>query len=270
MATALSDIITGSKLNTFFTGLKTVFQNKITAGNNLEFTGDTLNASLPSFGVFNRSDLYDTTEKIVGKWIDGKPLYQKYTTFPSVSLARGGTWYDLVNVSDLNIETLVNCNLYAGSSVWNGYYLNITNGVFRVFSFIGNWICDAAILQYTKTTDSTNSYNFANENDYSTSEKVIGTWIDGKKLYQKTVSIGALPNNTSKTVAHNISNAKRFIYIAGYGYNPTSGNGVPIVYPGTPLVRSYVGPVNITITTNGDMSYMTESYITLKYTKTTD
>lgn len=32
---------------------------------------------------------------------------------------------------------------------------------------------------------------------YSTSEKVVGTWINGKPIYQKTVSIGALPNNTT-------------------------------------------------------------------------
>lgn len=32
---------------------------------------------------------------------------------------------------------------------------------------------------------------------YSTNEKAVGTWINGKTIYQKTVSIGALPNNTT-------------------------------------------------------------------------
>ena len=35
---------------------------------------------------------------------------------------------------------------------------------------------------------------------YSTDEKVIGRWTDGKPLYQKTISCGTLPNNTTKTV----------------------------------------------------------------------
>ena len=29
---------------------------------------------------FSRSDIYSTTEKIIGQWIDGKPLYQKIVT----------------------------------------------------------------------------------------------------------------------------------------------------------------------------------------------
>lgn len=33
--------------------------------------------------------------------------------------------------------------------------------------------------------------------NYSTSETIVGTWIDGKPIYQKTVPIGALPNNTT-------------------------------------------------------------------------
>lgn len=45
-------------------------QNAITAGTNLAFDGNTLNASMPMLD-------YSTTEHIVGKWIDGKPLYQK-------------------------------------------------------------------------------------------------------------------------------------------------------------------------------------------------
>lgn len=32
---------------------------------------------------------------------------------------------------------------------------------------------------------------------YSTTEQAVGTWINGKTIYQKTVSIGALPNNAT-------------------------------------------------------------------------
>ena len=43
--------------------------------------------------------------------------------------------------------------------------------------------------------------------DYSTSEVDTGyTWTDGSPIYKKTINIGALPNATTKSVAHNISN----------------------------------------------------------------
>lgn len=41
---------------------------------------------------------------------------------------------------------------------------------------------------------------------YSTTEQLTGdVWIDGKPKYRKTINIGALPNNTTKTVAHYVT-----------------------------------------------------------------
>ena len=53
-------------------------------------------------------DIYTTSEKIVGKWIDNKDLYEKTLTgsFNNTSTAR--TWHDILSaseVSDLDIET---------------------------------------------------------------------------------------------------------------------------------------------------------------------
>ena len=45
--------------------------------------------------------------------------------------------------------------------------------------------------------------------------KTRGPVIDGKPLYQKTVDCGALPSNTLKDVAHNISNIKFVVDIKG-------------------------------------------------------
>ena len=36
--------------------------------------------------------------------------------------------------------------------------------------------------------------------DYSTNEQCVGTWIDGKPLYQKTIQCGTIPNNASSDV----------------------------------------------------------------------
>ncbi len=48
--------------------------------------------------------------------------------------------------------------------------------------------------------------------DYSTSEQTTSrTYTGGETIFQKTVVFGALPNNTTKTVAHNIAEAFRII-----------------------------------------------------------
>lgn len=111
--------------------------------------------------------------------------------------------------------------------------------------------------------------------NYSTDEQVVGTWIDGKPLYQKTVDCGALPNNATKEVDHNISNLERVININGYAMASNISNG----YVTLPLVMAnnvgsqimlLANATKIRIGTKTDQTAYTESYVTLQYTKTTD
>lgn len=62
-----------------------------------------------------------------------------------------------------------------------------------------------------------------NSTTYSTEEKTIGTWIDGKTLYRKVISVGSLPNNTTDLVAHGISNLYQIIKIEPKWYDTTDG-----------------------------------------------
>ena len=112
--------------------------------------------------------------------------------------------------------------------------------------------------------------------DYSTDEKVVGTWIDGKPLYQKTVNCGNLINASSitdKTVAHGISNFDKLVQVTGSSYS-TEG----VVYSTIPLnnpsngagVRVRVNSINIILSVKGDYSMFVNTYVTLQYTKTTD
>ena len=124
---------------------------------------------------------------------------------------------------------------------------------------------DLPIMIYTGAE----SYVEARTN-YSTTEKVIGTWIDGKPIYQKTIDCGSLPNTTIKTIAHNISNIDSFVKIEGIAQN--GSNGAPI--PFTAIVQTdqlavYVNATNISIVSGKDRSSY-NAYITLQYTKTTD
>ena len=105
-------------------------------------------------------------------------------------------------------------------------------------------------------------------NNFSTNEKVIGTWIDGKPLYQKTVDCGTLPNNTTKTVAHGISNLDEVKTVFGYGYR--SSDATSIFFPDNSLLAVWIKGNDIYLSDSADRSSYTESYVTIQYTKTTD
>ena len=101
---------------------------------------------------------------------------------------------------------------------------------------------------------------------YSTEEHVVGEWIDGSTLYEKTVDVGALPNNTRKTVNHNISNINHIVSINGIGIG---SNYIPLPWAGTTNVcYIYADGTIISIVSNDDISPY-NGYITLRYTKTT-
>lgn len=106
---------------------------------------------------------------------------------------------------------------------------------------------------------------------YSTDEKVVGTWIDGKPIYRKTYDVGNLPNTSAKDINYNINNLKRVISIKG---NATDGiNYIPIPnVHSTSLaaqVAVYLTSTTIKLTTGSDRTGYT-GYLTIEYTKTTD
>lgn len=110
---------------------------------------------------------------------------------------------------------------------------------------------------------------------YSTTEQVIGTWIDGKPLYQKTINFGALPDTTIKQVSIDIANFKRVWIYDGYAYNSTNGvvNLLSLINPPNGIASSwafYIIGDKIECVTGSDRTAYTECYVTVRYTKTTD
>lgn len=108
---------------------------------------------------------------------------------------------------------------------------------------------------------------------YSFDEQWVGYWVDGKKLYQKSVEFGALPNADIKRVNHNIDNIEH-VFIAGGIYENTNGftNFIAGVSPESLVNQWYTG-VNktfIEIKTGTDRTNYTYVIIHLQYTKTTD
>lgn len=104
--------------------------------------------------------------------------------------------------------------------------------------------------------------------DYSTSEVDSGSkWIDGSAIYKKTVNLGNLPNNTTKTVAHNIANLSTLVRLEGNFTNGTNSAPIPYSAPtASKTVQAYVDATNITIGTGEDRSAYS-GYVTLYYTK---
>lgn len=108
---------------------------------------------------------------------------------------------------------------------------------------------------------------------YSTEERQVGCFVDGKPVYQKTIDTGALPNNTTKNVNHNISDIDTVV--TAFGFAKASGiNWIPIPFVNntayTDQVALFVNPTTITLRTSGDRSAYGQSYVTIQYTKTTD
>lgn len=106
---------------------------------------------------------------------------------------------------------------------------------------------------------------------YRTTEQVVGTWIDGKPLYRKTIDIGTLPNNAVKTIQHNISDIQTVVSLRGYANN--GGTFMPIPQSSTSSsngsIRLACDLSGLYVATNVDYSNNT-GYVTLEYTKTTD
>lgn len=109
-------------------------------------------------------------------------------------------------------------------------------------------------------------------NNFSTDEKVIGTWIDGKPLYQKTVSCGALPNASSKEVSHNITNLNKIVSANGFCDNGSTFMPLPYIHDQN--VGNQVGIIcnttKVILLSRGTNMGDYNGYVTLQYTKTTD
>ena len=106
---------------------------------------------------------------------------------------------------------------------------------------------------------------------YSEEEREIGVWIDGKPLYEKTIDFGALPNTTTKSVNHNISNIDKVAFLNGVAYK--LGDIIPIPFSHSSNVSNQpqlsIGDTTVNIRTANDQSDRT-GYITVRYTKSTD
>lgn len=152
--------------------------------------------------------IYSTSEREVGVWIDGKPLYQRTLSFDNITIsANGFVTKDLSQfINDLDLalfhKTVIMMNgsptelpaVHAGNQL-SSYDISCVltdNTLYLSRSSAGSITGDfKSTIWYTKTTDTAGQSiwagNGALAHHYSTDEVIVGTWIDGKPLYEKVV-----------------------------------------------------------------------------------
>jgi hypothetical protein len=102
---------------------------------------------------------------------------------------------------------------------------------------------------------------------YSTQEQVVGKWIDGSVVYEKTYDIGYLTSN-NKTIAHGISGFGHIIQVHGYVTNGTYDFHLPhVTTDAVSCVGVHVDSTNIYITSYDRSDY--HGYAIIQYTKST-
>ena len=110
-------------------------------------------------------------------------------------------------------------------------------------------------------------------NAYSLEEQVIGTWIDGRPLYRKTIHFGTLPLNTSKNVEHGIVDMDKAVTLSGI-VSKTDGSALPLPHA-TPAGIAYCIQLAVTrqvvgVQTGTNLADYNDAYVIIEYTKTTD
>lgn len=237
------------------------------------------------------AEYYSTDEKVIGRWINGKPLYQKvWANQDTDIILPTNNWVSASNISLNNVEELINCFIVSNQLTSdNAYYqFNFAYGwsktnnclmIQNTRSTNNSLGVDGrtynVVLRYTKTTDSATTTIQEDPNEYSTDEKIIGKWIDNRPIYQKTISTGSLGTGTIE-IAHGISNVDELIYSVG---TAKRSDGYKFSFPTlhtNPNWDAFIHGINTTnIVLQIGSSFvgtyqLMDSTVTIQYTKTTD
>jgi len=231
---------------------------------------------------FSKGDLYSTDEKMIGQWIDGKPLYQRTVVINNPL----NNWDTIQSYGIENIEHVISVNdrYWMDNNAWEGsQYYKTTDNITAIFlrpgfrlSCVGATPSKVILtIQYTKTTDS--AISIGNDTDYSTEEKVVGTWID-KPLYQRTYATPFPQVSTYGTLVSTVIDSdttKRVKNVYG-SFEVADGNqAVTIPFYGWDADKMIQISVKedsggIKLRSNHNAYNSCTAYITIQYTKTTD
>lgn len=226
--------------------------------------------------------IYSEEEREIGVWKDGKPLYQKTVDCGTLPNASG------IQVAH-NISNLADVVCIFGYAVNSSYtsiplpypdtvleynvnvsvdttYISISTGRDRT-QFTGY-----ITIQYTKTTDTAGSGQWTPQGvpsvHYSTDEQVIGTWIDGSTIYEKTIYVPTLSIDSSTNVNQTIeANFVGNSLISVSGYKTSSTNSSIYSIPDGRLSVFVDDQANLKLEAINGGSWTGSAYVTIRYTK---
>ena len=111
------------------------------------------------YGVVKENILheYSTEEKVVGKWIDGKPIYEKTYVLNDINLSTGNNIFDTIeNAKIINSKGIIN-NFSIPYADGGGYVMCIQSnneiGLWTNNGFYNQTVNIILTIQYIKTTD---------------------------------------------------------------------------------------------------------------------
>lgn len=218
------------------------------------------------------------TEREIGVFTDGKPLYQR--TYNWTGSCNSGS-YQVLDASFTNSEYFTALDIKATISQYaNNTYSNSIGGknvevgtstsLGLYFENFTIYTVDSVsvTIRYTKSSDTSGSGTWTPQgvpaHHYSEDEHVVGTWIDGNTLYEKTYEIDSIY----------ILDGGYITIDATFSHNVKIGNGYVINSAGTVYCLPD-GRGRIFKDTNGlrfqsinGGSWSGNLFVTIRYTKT--
>lgn len=160
--------------------------------------------------------IYSEDEREIGVWTDGKPLYEKTYHNSAITIASNTE----LTIDDFTDKLPVSCFGVMHNSTDNRtYYPNWTytsGNIYYRKNDSGNLVLRSesdswgntwevfTVVRYTKDSDAAGSGQWTPQgvptHHYSTDEQIVGTWIDGKTLYEKAVTNITLSHNSWTTI----------------------------------------------------------------------
>ena len=217
--------------------------------------------------------IYSLEEREIGVWTDGRPLYQK-TVRTTISLPPYEWVATDVVIPNGILISIPSAKVVNGSSILGLIgYIGSSNSTLAVMNLRNITYSNEEVLitlQYTKSTDVPGSGEWTSTGvpavHYSTDEQIIGTWIDGKPLYQKTINF---PSNITLS-------SSDWSYVSY-----SDAVNIDLIINGFILRHAHRGKLDanvgvqsangrLIIRTTYEVAVTTNDYITLQYTKATD
>lgn len=258
------------------------------------FTATATNASSSGYVVYGLTQgtngiyapvIYSDVERVIGVWRDNKPLYQRTFVLSSpINVNGSGTLLpNDIQTALADVEIMVDseCARDSTYSAFISPYVYKSGGQWYILS-ADNWGNVKFItLRYTKTTDVAGSGNWNTDgvptHHYSTSEQVVGTWVNNKPLYEKSFVF----TPTALTTSIDVSGLQIEDLIERKGtFTRNAGSQIQqkaVDYrTESPASNNYgiqceLRDTNLHVNINGyAYTEITQFRITLQYTKTTD